>query len=158
MQCRTADGWYLIIIVGTFWSPPGFSLSVHSSVLPAVCSLQWPGKQQNLQVVTAADDGRRSRSAARGLAIMQICATTPNIAIKQSRCRFYIRSPPRGAASGMSRCHFFGWLFMSLLSFYHVQSGWNFNILESDLAGVHWPEELTIYGPGPDLWPLKFWP
>ena len=31
-------------------------------------------------------------------------------------------------------------------------------MLESDLAGVHWPEELTIYGPGPDLWPLKFWP
>ena len=31
----------------------------------------------------------------------------------------------------------------------------NFNMLESDLAGVHWPEELTIYGPGPDLWPLK---
>ena len=32
----------------------------------------------------------------------------------------------------------------------------NFKMLESDLAGVHWPEELTIYGPGPDLWPLKF--
>ena len=28
---------------------------------------------------------------------------------------------------------------------------------ESDLAAVNWPEELTIYGPGPDLWPLKFW-
>ena len=72
-------------------------------------------------------------------------------------CYTYKESP-RGAASGMSRCHFFGWLLMSLLSFYHVQSGWNFNMLESDLAGVHWPEELTIYGPGPDLWPLKFWP
>ena len=68
------------------------------------------------------------------------------------------KESPRGTASGMSRCHFFGWLLMSLLSFYHVQSGWNFNILESDLAGVHWPEVLTIYGPGPDLWPLKFWP
>ena len=29
-------------------------------------------------------------------------------------------------------------------------------MLETDLAGVHWPEELTIYGPGPDLWSLKF--
>ena len=64
----------------------------------------------------------------------------------------------QGAASGMSRCHFFWWLLMSLLSFYHVQLGWNFNMLESDLAGVHWPEELTIYGHGPALWPLKFWP
>jgi len=29
-------------------------------------------------------------------------------------------------------------------------------MLESDLAAVNWPEELTIYGPGPDLWPLNF--
>ena len=35
-------------------------------------------------------------------------------------------------------------------------TGWNFNMLVSELAGVNWPEELTIYGPGPDLWPLKF--
>ena len=71
-------------------------------------------------------------------------------------CYTYKESP-RGAASGMSRCHFFGWLLMSLLSFYHVQSGWNFNMLVSELAAENWPEELTIYGPGPDLWPLKFW-
>ena len=77
--------------------------------------------------------------------------------VSTSKLVVYKESPP-GAASGMSRCHFFGWLLMYLLSFYHVQSGWNFNMLESDLAGVHWPEELTIYGPGPDLWPLKFWP
>ena len=30
-------------------------------------------------------------------------------------------------------------------------------MLVSDLAVVNWPEELTIYGPGPDLWLLKFW-
>ena len=24
-------------------------------------------------------------------------------------------------------------------------------LLVSELAGVNWPEELTIYGPGPDL-------
>ena len=43
----------------------------------------------------------------------------------------YIGSPPRGAASGMSRCHFFGWLLMCLLSFHHMQLGWNFNMLVS---------------------------
>ena len=47
---------------------------------------------------------------------------------------------------------------MSLLSFYHVQLGWNFNMLVSELAAVNWPKELTIYGPGPDIRPLKFWP
>ena len=48
---------------------------------------------------------------------------------------------PRGAASGMSICHFFGWLLMSLLSFYHVQLGWSFNMLVSELGGVNclWP-------------------
>ena len=65
---------------------------------------------------------------------------------------------PRETTSRVSTCHFFGSLLKSLLSFYHVQSGWNFNMLESELAAVNWPEELTIYGPGPDLWPLKFWP
>ena len=29
--------------------------------------------------------------------------------------------------------------------------------LLSELAGVYWPEESTIYGPGPVLWPLKLW-
>ena len=58
----------------------------------------------------------------------------------------HIRSPPRGAASGMSRCNFFGWLLMSLLSFYHMQLGWNFNMLVSELAAVNWPKKLTIYG------------
>ena len=77
--------------------------------------------------------------------------------VSTSKLVVYKESPP-GAASGMSRCHFFGWLLMSLLSFYHVQLGWNFNMLVSELAAVNWPEELTIYGPGPDLWPLKFWP
>ena len=30
------------------------------------------------------------------------------------------KESPRGAASGMSRCHFFGWILMSLLSFYQM--------------------------------------
>ena len=34
---------------------------------------------------------------------------------------------------------FFGWLLMSLPSFYHMQLGWNFNMLESDLAALNWP-------------------
>ena len=45
--------------------------------------------------------------------------------VSTSKLVVYKESPP-GAASGMSRCHFFGWLLMSLLSFYHVQSGWKF--------------------------------
>ena len=45
---------------------------------------------------------------------------------------------PRGAASAGTTCLFLGWLLMSLLSFYHVQSGWNFNMLVSKLAGVNW--------------------
>ena len=49
------------------------------------------------------------------------------------------KESPRGTASGMSRCHFFGWLLMSLLSFYYVRLGWNFNMLVSELWGVNWP-------------------
>ena len=52
--------------------------------------------------------------------------------------RAIYKKSPRGAASGMSRCHFFGWLLMSLLSFYHMQLGWIFNMLVSDLGGVNW--------------------
>ena len=33
------------------------------------------------------------------------------------------KESPRGSASGMSRCHFFGWLLMSLLSLFLVQMG-----------------------------------
>ena len=62
----------------------------------------------------------------------------------------YTRSPPEEPH--------LAWVdVMSLLSLIHVQLGWYFNMLVSELAGVNWPEELTIYGHGPDLWPLKYW-
>ena len=43
---------------------------------------------------------------------------------------------PRGAASCIRSCHFFGWLIMSLLSFYQMQLGWNFNMLVSELMAA----------------------
>ena len=51
---------------------------------------------------------------------------------------YIYKESPRGAASGMSRCHFFWWLQTSLLSLFLVQLGWNFNMLVSDLGGVNW--------------------
>ena len=42
---------------------------------------------------------------------------------------------PLGAASGLWTCG----LFISLLSFCHVQLVKNFKMLESELAGVTWP-------------------
>ena len=44
---------------------------------------------------------------------------------------------PRGAASSRTTCHFFGWLLKSLLSLYHMQLGWNFNMLVSELGGEY---------------------
>ena len=78
--------------------------------------------------------------------------------VRNGCCVAYINEEsPQGAASGLRSSLFFGWLLMSLLSFYHVQFGWNFNMLVSELAGLNWPEELTIYGLRPDLKVLKFW-
>ena len=71
---------------------------------------------------------------------------------RQNVLYYSYEDSPRGAASAGTTCLFLGWLLMSLLSFYHVQLGWNFNMLVSELAGVNWPEKLTIYGHGTDLW------
>ena len=59
---------------------------------------------------------------------------------------FHIKESPRGAASGMSGCPSFGWLLISLLSFYHLQTGWNFNML-----GV-WPCWSTLARGIDHLW------
>ena len=70
----------------------------------------------------------------------------------------HMRSPPEEPHLAWRVVLFLGWLLMSLLSFYHVQLGWDINMLVSELGGVNWSEKLTIYGPWPDSWPLKFWP
>ena len=46
--------------------------------------------------------------------------------------------PPRSRIC-LTTCPFFGWFLMSLLSVYHMQLGWNFNMLVSELWGVNWP-------------------
>ena len=53
------------------------------------------------------------------------------------------KESPRGTASGMSRCHFFGWLLMSLLSFYHVQYLCKTKYLQYCRTGVKRPNETT---------------
>ena len=43
-------------------------------------------------------------------------------------------------------------------SLYDVQLDSDFNMLETLTHRVNWPKELAIYGPWPDLWPLKISP
>ena len=62
--------------------------------------------------------------------------------VSTSKLVVYKESPP-GAASGMSRCHLFGLLLMSLLSFYHVQYLCKTKYLQYCRTGVKRPSETT---------------
>ena len=51
-------------------------------------------------------------------------------------------------------CH----LWKLALGLYDVQLSLDFNMSETLTQRVNCPKELAIYGPGPDLWPFRFWP
>ena len=51
-------------------------------------------------------------------------------------------------------CH----LWKLTLCLYDVQLSSDFDMLETLHEQVNWPLALVIYGPGPDLWLLKFGP